>query len=168
MLNNNFHEENKVNKCPNEKDGNLIINNLWLGNYKLAYSREFLKKFNIKIIINVSKIPNKYENDKELNIKYINLLVRDKEVCNMNIQKEFEYIINLIHYCLNNNMPVLVHCKKGHHRSASIIAAYLIKYKNYSYFDAIESINKLRNCALLRNTCMNKVLYNFYLKHIKK
>jgi protein-tyrosine phosphatase len=64
---------------------------------------------------------------------------------------------------------ILVHCKKGHHRSSSIVTAYLIKDTDYTYEEAIIKINKLRPLAMRRYTCMSYQVYKFNnMLHNKK
>ena len=65
---------------------------------------------------------------------------------------------------LSKNKSVLVHCKRGHHRSASIIAAFLMKNIGVDYLSSMAYINNIRPCALRRNTCMVKGLFNYYLE----
>lgn len=51
---------------------------------------------------------------------------------------------------LNIGEPVLVHCVYGQSRSASIVAAYLVLYRNFSITDALELIKTKR-----QNICVN-------------
>jgi rhodanese-related sulfurtransferase len=64
---------------------------------------------------------------------------------------------------LDKQNPVLVHCAKGHHRSAAVVVAFLIRYKNWDFVKAYEYINKLRPYALRRDTCMSKNVFMYYL-----
>lgn len=155
-------------KIPDEPDCTYILDNLWLGNFKSAFDYNFLTKNKIKKVINVTfDIPNVF---KDSEIQYIQFEISEKHPCNKNLA----YILNTgadtIHTELNKNNNVLVHCKRGHHRSASIIAFYLIKYHNMSVYDAIYYIKKYRPNSFRRMTCMVNylILYESELAQSKR
>jgi len=151
-------KKNNVCKLP-EKDVNEIVPGLWLGNHVSARDKIFLDKFNIKYIINITEnVPNLFQD-----IKYLRFPVRDKETCSIDTIKIFDISGRFIMNALKNGIGVLVHCKRGHHRSATIVAAFLMKYLKVNYITAIAYINYLRNCALRRKTCMMDGLFNYYL-----
>ena len=121
-----------------------ILDRLYLGN---AYnSREYydLKDNNIGLIVNcTSDINNYFEHTGEF--LYHRVPVRD-----INGASIFEYIdktINIIHEYLleNKDQNILIHCFMGSSRSASILAAYLIKFYGYNRRDAIGYIKEKRS-----------------------
>jgi len=150
------------------KENNVdeILPNLWLGNYQSSLDIRFLKKNNIRYVIRLTKTVYREYPD----IIYINIPISDDELCNENI--DFTGIFNktsdFIKEVLVNNYGILVHCKRGHHRSASIVAAFLIKYIKVDYTTSISYINNIRKCALRRNTCIGKNLYKYYLMQHNK
>lgn len=144
-----------------EYDVNEVIPNLWLGNSKSVYNKQFLDNYKIKHVVTImDNFDTKYKyND----ITYLTIPIKDKFVCDKDISELFELTSLFIQTHLNNNEPVLVHCMRGHHRSAAVVVAYLIKYRNGDYVKCIEYINKLRPYALRRDTCMSKNLFKYYL-----
>ena len=61
----------------NEKDANEILPNIWLGNYKAAHNANFIYKFNIKYIINVTPdIKNIHKN-----VNYLQIPIKDLDAC---------------------------------------------------------------------------------------
>jgi hypothetical protein len=62
--------------------------------------------------------------------------------------------INFIEYCLDNNIPIYVHCFWGYMRSATVVASYLIKKYNISSKDAINIMKEHRPYSM-------SSLYNF-------
>lgn len=150
-----------------EDNANLIIPNLYLGDYYAANDPKFLKNNKIKYIIRV--MPNIDENKMYDNIIYFHVPITDKVICdNINYDDIFKDIPYLMHRLLNSQNKkgnILVHCKRGHHRSASIVAYYLVNYKGYSLDDAIKSIKKLRPKALVRNCCIVQKLYSLCSKN---
>jgi len=144
-----------------EKDVSEVIPNLWLGNIKSAYNKEFLNANKIKNILTVmDEFDNKYKYD---DITYIVFPIKDTDVCTRNIISTFDVATFYILNSIKNNEAILIHCKRGHHRSAAIVAAFIIKYLKVDFQSTIAYINKLRPCALVRKTCMTDKLFNYYL-----
>lgn len=118
-----------------------IIPNLFIGNIVAAQDFGFIKKNNIKVIINCSNdIPNYYTlND---NIEYHRLPIDDSlEEYDIKLMSELlPKYVSIIEKALSENKPVLVHCYAGRQRSACLIAAYLIFKYNYSLEDAYKYI----------------------------
>ena len=147
-----------------EYDVNEIVHGLWLGNLKSAYDRGFLYNYKIKHILTLYE---DFDNTKKYkDINYMIIPIRDINTCNTGtdtinlFNQTNQFILN----ALKNKENVLVHCKKGHHRSGAVVAAFLIKHYNYDYDDAIKYINKLRPCALRRDKCMSNALFTYYLQ----
>jgi hypothetical protein len=144
-------------ECKEEKDVSEIVPNLWLGNYKAAISKTFLTKFNIKYIVNITpNVPNVFPH-----IEYFHIPVRDDDTCNKDLNKAFDGSTEFILNGLKNGTGVLVHCMRGHHRSASVVVAFLMRYLDVEYLRAVTYINSLRKCALVRDTCMTNALFAY-------
>jgi protein-tyrosine phosphatase len=144
-----------------EKDVNEIIPRLWLGNIKAAYDKQFLKKYKIKHVLTV--MPNFNENYRLDDIDYLVFPIKDQETCSKNMINFFEIANKFILNGLQKGEAVLVHCKQGHHRSATIVAAFLIKYLKVDYSTACTYINNLRPCALKKDKCVISNLFDYYL-----
>ena len=152
---------NLVNTIGNIDDYNLIIPNLYLGNINCAHNIDFLNNNNIGAIINCTE---KEPFDEYFENKYKFRLAINDSRNEDNIKKfksEIIKSINFIDYCLDNNIPVYVHCYWGLMRSATVVTAYLIKKYNIPYKDAINIIQEQRPYAL-------SSLYNFneVLEHV--
>jgi len=152
-----IHDENSADFIgKNEHDMDEIVKGIYLGNYRAAYNKEELDKHNIKYIINITdKIECPFDD-----IKYLYIPIRDKYSCNpktsyyiiRNYLKAFDFINN----ALDNGQNILVHCKKGNHRSGNVILLYIIYKYHLSYIEALLYIKHIRPSALRRKTCMNK------------
>jgi protein-tyrosine phosphatase len=117
---------------------NEIITNLFLGNIIAANDKTFIDKYNIKYIINLSNENiNTYPN-----IKYKHININDDP--SENIYDYFDKCVDMIEDCLNNNKAILVNCKLGLSRSASIIVAYFIKIKKLSVAESYDVVNNKR------------------------
>lgn len=164
-----IHDENSDDKIDNnENDMDKIVNNIFLGNYRAAYNYDELNNNNIQYIINITdKIECPFE-DKT----YLLIPIRDKYSCS---DKSKDYIISNLIKCftfidnaLAENKGVLIHCKKGHHRSGNIILFYLIYRYHLSYIESLLFIKHIRPGALNRKTCVNKwgmILYAYMVTH---
>lgn len=142
-----------------ENDVDEVYPNLWLGNYNAAINKPFLDQYKIKYIITV--MDNFDPSYIYHNITYITIPIKDSDICSINMVRMMDLTSDLIYRILKKKVPVLVHCKRGHHRSATIVAAFLIKYLKMSHHSAISYINNLRGCALRRKTCMAQWLFKY-------
>jgi protein tyrosine/serine phosphatase len=153
--NNKDNKEDHSKKCAiPEADVDELIPRLYLGNYKSSYDEPFLRKHNIKYIFRVMP---EFDNNKVYNgINYIHIPIKDNEMCLKNLDKLYDYTSDTIAKILLNqyNVGILVHCKRGHHRSAALIAAFFIKYLKINYNTAAKYISRPRPCALRRESCM--------------
>ena len=143
-----------------EHNANNIMKGLWLGNKKAAKNIDFLNTNNITYIINVSDhIDNYFEYDKKF--KYLRVPINNK-VSNIRILREnLDDIYDFIDSARKNQDNVLVHCKKGHRRSALIVAYYIMKTCNCSFEMAKIKIQSkrtgtLREPLILKDAILNK------------
>ena len=117
-----------------------IIPGIWIGDSDDAFNLNQLKYNCIHIIINVS---NEIRNDFLYHTLYINDSTEDIP----KMTQILPNITDIIHDYLKNNKVILVHCTAGSQRSCTLIAAYLMKYKKFTYQKAIDYICKKRNIA---------------------
>lgn len=137
-----------------EPNANLILTGLWLGNYKAATDLDFLMDNKIDHIINITTdLPNLFNF-----ISCTQYRIRDSDACDKNLTAMMDQAVDIIHQKLLCKKNVLVHCKNGHHRSASVIVYYLIKYYNMHLSDAIIFVKHIRPTTLQRSTCLLKHL----------
>lgn len=168
-------------KCVhNENDADEIIPGIWLGDLKSSLDKYFIKKNKIKNVLrlikeidtNVLSIANptfygyKYSKD---GINYFHFPIKDSDFDCRDMKGFFKITNSIIKNSQNKKEPILIHCKKGHHRSGVTMACYLIKYCGYTYKGAIKKINNMRNCAMRRYTHMSEGLYKYiYSKGLKE
>ena len=118
-----------------------ILPNLWIGNIDILKYKE---KLNIDYIINCSKdlhFLGKYNNYKD-GIK--------NNLEKYEIIKMYEYLSETTEYIyknLLNNKKVLVVCDTSNQKSASVIAAFIIKYGIMDLNSTIKSIRSKHNSA---------------------
>jgi len=110
-----------------------IMDHIWIGDGYSAHDLEFLKANNIKTIISVatgSVASYPYEG---IRYELAELLDIEGETLGPHIEK----MVPIIRENVDNHINTLIHCEKGASRSASIVAAYLIKYNHMSTNNAI-------------------------------
>merc|ERR1711933_259194 len=63
------------------------------------------------------------------------------------IELFFPEATEFIHSWVSREQPVLVHCRAGVSRSASVVMAYLMTYQGYSLHDAFFLVRSRRSCV---------------------
>lgn len=133
-----------------------IIPNLWLGSIKSACNKEELLKNNIKSIISVHIGAVELYPDC---FKYHNYDLCDTE--NEEIISAFNDILPIIHDNLLQGKATLIHCMVGASRSATIVAAYLVRYHGHSPVSAL-SVMKEKRPLINPNSGYIKQLVEYY------
>ena len=119
-----------------------IIDNILLGNAYNARNFYELDEDNVGLIVNCSRnIPDYFIE----NFDYHRVSVKDKNGENIlpYLDKAADLINNFIKE--NKDKKILVHCFMGSSRSATVVIAYLIKYKGYSRRDALNFLKQKRD-----------------------
>ena len=119
-----------------------FFNRIFLGNAYNARNFYELEKQNIGLIINCSNdIPHYFLDSFE----YQRVSVQDK--LKENIYPFLNTCADSIHNYIQSypNKNILIHCFMGSSRSATILMAYIIKYKGYSRRDALNFLRDKRD-----------------------
>jgi hypothetical protein len=121
---------------------NEIIENLYISDFSSACDKDNLKSFGITHIVTViAGVDKMYPDDFE----YYTINICDRNY--VDIQNFFDDCSNFIENALQNGGKVLVHCKCGVSRSATMVGAYLISKKKYTSERAIKLMKEKRNCV---------------------
>jgi len=127
-----------------------IIDNLFLGNMDNASSIDFINKYSIKKIINVTlDVKNYFDN-----IDYLNIRVDDSKNVELNIY--FYKIFNFIND--NKEVNILIHCRQGKSRSVSFVIAYLMYHYKMNLITAYNHVKKIRNLIQPNIHFMNQLI----------
>jgi protein-tyrosine phosphatase len=129
---------------------NEIIPNLYLSNWNSSNNIHELKNNNIKAVITIETSPKpeyilKYYKDNNIDFLYLPLNDYPSE----NIYKYFDSSYNFIKKHINKGENVLVHCRMGISRSATLVLNYI--YKN--------NINTFPNNNCVSCTVKNIISY---------
>ena len=132
----------------NRTSATEILPGLWLGDEKSSFNKKLLDRIGVKFIINCSK-------DIKENcwgIENIRIAADDRPSVshsddNDTMYNSLDASVEYIHKYLRNNKSVLVHCKAGKQRSASVVAAYIIKYGEVDIDKAVYYVRTKRPIA---------------------
>jgi hypothetical protein len=157
--------------CDNDADKIVTNkgNSLWLGNAKAALDYDFLKENNISIIVNCTPdIPFVYQNtdnNEYMNFETIRIPMNDtsSESDNNILKNNLKHVIKFISLkFFHEKKNVLIHCRAGVSRSASVMLAFLfysikknIKQNNFiSELSDDDIIKNIINYMLKRRSCV--------------
>lgn len=155
---------NHLDKILEIKDGGK----LFIGDMISSTNKSYLEKNKINLIINCTKdLP--FIKDK----KYLKYRLKVSDF-SLNIDKENEMLIKninkylyIIDVGLRNNKNILIHCRNGIQRSATLIACYLIKYHSYNKKTAIQYIKEKRKKSFFPFIIFNSVINDIEKKNSK-
>lgn len=126
--------------CDSNDSINEITNYMYLGSCNSCMN-VLDNRNDIKYILNLSqyKLYAPYKNVMEIDIE---------DNYDAPIENHFIETHNFINEARVNNSKVLVHCKAGISRSATIVISYLMRYENISYIDAFFFVKDKRRCVM--------------------
>jgi atypical dual specificity phosphatase len=117
----------------------IVLNRLYIGSLRVARDCDLLRSLNVTHVLTVCPTrPNHFEG-----ICYKLVSIPDSP--NHRIDLLFDECFEFINSALANGGTVLVHCFQGVSRSASVVIAYLMKYKKMKFDRAFEFLKKRRS-----------------------
>jgi len=124
---------------PSHSDALIQITDyLFLSGSEAADNYEELTKNGVKYVINTAtELRNSFE---EYGITYMRLDLVDNPSQKLCEVKVFQAAFNFIDKARKENAKVLVHCRGGRSRSATIIISYLMKVNNWTLQDAYKYV----------------------------
>jgi hypothetical protein len=116
---------------------------LYLGNARDACDFTALAEKNIKYILNISKEDSPEGSPESRGYRYMKLSLDDNS--DVPIAQYFDISHKFIEDARARNTGVLVHCRKGVSRSATIVIAYVMKHQGIPFEDAFEYVKQKRS-----------------------
>lgn len=146
-------------------NNNCILDQLYLGNLVSSHDEQFLKEHNIGAILNCT-VKEEFH-PYFLNKSKFRIDVEDSRTPE-NVAKFGSKLYDAVSFIedeINNGHIVYVHCYWGLMRSATVVAAYLIKRYQYTPSEAIAFVKQKRPQSLSSLYNYNDLLEDFYQKH---
>ena len=122
---------------------NLILPNLYLGNFFSGFNTPYLSHHRIKAVLQVCPPMNESPKDGDAGIQ--RWMIPLPDVPSTDLYPYFYYTCHWIQYQLRNGHPVLIHCMAGVSRSATITIAYLMWEFGWSLEQTIRYVRQRRN-----------------------
>lgn len=129
-----------------------VTNNIYLGNYKSSYI-DIIEKEGFEVVINCTPYMPFYS-QKTKNYR-INVNDDGSLDANIKMTRYLDIILPIIRKYDTDNKKILIHCRGGVQRSATLVVSYLMKYENMSMVDAIYYVKKRRPIVYLGGYCCN-------------
>ena len=123
---------------PVKKEIFEIEKHLYVSGYHAAKNMDLLLKKNITHIINLTA--HKCKNVHDNVMRYSSFCFADNE--KFDLSKHLAPVLNIIKKEIDNGKTVLIHCQKGISRAPSVVIAFLIKNRSFSYDKALEFVQK--------------------------
>ncbi|CAK1581880.1 unnamed protein product [Parnassius mnemosyne] len=118
-----------------------IFDHVYLGSEWNASNLEELQRNGVSHILNVTR---EIDNFFPGMFDYLNIRVYDDE--KTDLLKHWDNTFKYINKARNEGSKVLVHCKMGISRSASVVIAYAMKAFNWNFDKALKHVKAKRNC----------------------
>jgi hypothetical protein len=116
-----------------------ITNHVWVGSQATAADAAFIKKNNIKLVVNCSKDIPKFSD-----VPMLRVPVHDAAFDAEKMWKYLALASAAIRDVTRYNGNVLIHCHAGMNRSATVCAAYLMTIKGLTAKEAMEAVRKAK------------------------
>ncbi|XP_031627862.1 protein phosphatase Slingshot homolog 2 [Contarinia nasturtii] len=129
-----------------------IFDHVYLGSEWNASNLEELQKNGVRHILNVTR---EIDNFFPGMFDYCNVRVYDDD--KTNLLKHWDNTYKYISNAKNSGSNVLVHCKMGISRSASVVIAYAMKAYGWSFAEAIDHVKNNRNCIKPNKNFLNQL-----------
>ncbi|OQR88495.1 carbohydrate-binding protein [Thraustotheca clavata] len=117
----------------------LLDGLLYIGGNDCVNDLLVLQTMDITHIVNCTRETPNYFTE---HFEYLQIPINDDP--DVNIDMYFEEICTFIHKAIENKMACMVHCSHGMSRSATIVLAYLMQYKEMTLLQALTYLRSLR------------------------
>lgn len=120
---------------------------------------DWLLKQGVKAIVTMTEnsLPDKWVGS----IGYLHVPTPDLTAPDMD---RIDAAVDFIDEQIKKEQPVMVHCAAGMGRAGTILACYLIKYRNYSADEAIKKIRSERPGSIQSD--VQEIAIGLYEKHV--
>lgn len=139
-----------------------IISGLFLGNRHASHDMDFLTKNQIGLIVNCTKslpFQTSIKTIETLRVPVDDILDPKDSIV---LLSWMPHILQVLSTALLSRKRVLVHCRQGRQRSATVVACYLMLVNNWGVKQSIVFVNRKRQVAFRPKVNFHYTLQNFY------
>ncbi|XP_052757610.1 LOW QUALITY PROTEIN: protein phosphatase Slingshot [Galleria mellonella] len=129
-----------------------VFDHVYLGSEWNASNLEELQRNGVRHILNVTR---EIDNFFPGMFDYLNIRVYDDD--RTDLLKHWDNTYKYINKARNEGSKVLVHCKMGISRSASVVIAYAMKAFNWNFDKALKHVKAKRNCIKPNTNFLNQL-----------
>ncbi|CAK1552017.1 unnamed protein product [Leptosia nina] len=129
-----------------------IFDHVYLGSEWNASNLEELQRNGVRHILNVTR---EIDNFFPGMFDYLNIRVYDDD--KTDLLKHWDNTYKYINKARNEGSKVLVHCKMGISRSASVVIAYAMKAFNWNFDKALKHVKAKRSCIKPNTNFLNQL-----------
>ncbi|KAM3963593.1 LOW QUALITY PROTEIN: protein phosphatase Slingshot [Aphomia sociella] len=129
-----------------------VFDHVYLGSEWNASNLEELQRNGVRHILNVTR---EIDNFFPGMFDYLNIRVYDDD--RTDLLKHWDNTYKYINKARNEGSKVLVHCKMGISRSASVVIAYAMKAFNWNFDKALNHVKAKRNCIKPNTNFLNQL-----------
>lgn len=141
-----------------------ITDHLYLGSMENALNLGYLQELGINSLLNCAATDDVrplYASPPNV-IRYCSLQAED--TLEYSIQQHFDAAIIFLKECHRKRSRVLVYCKRGVNRSATICVAYLVLYGGLTLIDAMRRVFMVKPNVFTNHAFVRK-LYTYCVEH---
>jgi protein-tyrosine phosphatase len=139
-----------------------IVRNVWIGSKGDAQDALFMHKNNIRLVVNCSKDIPFYFQD----IPGIRVSLDDDPAQNDTMAKNLPFAVGVVDaFSRQHGVGVLVHCYAGMQRSATCVAALLMKLRGWDPDHTMSWIKKKKPETFSPIPTFKQAMWSFYKEH---
>lgn len=154
---------NDENRFPYSKGPAELSQFLYLGDMGDAASFGQMKELGITHLLNCTCVPKTCDpvffHMQRAGYKYLELDAQD--YADYDMTQHFEDAFTFIQDAKKTQGKVLVYCKMGMNRSATVCIAYIMKYENQPLLNTVKKVRISRKKRILTNTGFQRQLIKF-------
>ena len=144
--------------CEDEPLASEILPGVWLGTEISANDVDFLNKYKIKNIVRI------LNTEPSINgFSYLHIPMQSSQICKTDMSPYFNDAFKFITDSIISKQNILVHCKRGHHRSATLMVAYLVEQLGMDIHKVVAYIRLKRKCGLRYLHCMVQKYIEYHI-----
>lgn len=137
---------------------------LWLGSMRDAHDRSFLKRENIRLVVNctASHPFNCYVKEKGLDHFRVGVNDSEDDTEYEMMNRRLDGAISEIKRILDDGGSVLVHCYAGMQRAATVCASFISRCRGWDHLRSMEELKKKRPIVFRGKATFISVLKDRY------